>query len=358
MEKIYDAVVIGSGPAASAFLSSVSDGYKIAVINKKASRKVCGGLLSPSAVRELSKMGLSVPEGIKVSPEIKVIRTMDIRDGFTRYYPRNYVNVDRERFDSWFLSVSSEKHDFFEGTCIGVEKYGDNYRVKFLDSNGEKSLLCRSIIGGDGANSVIRRKLTAEKHRKDMYVAIQQWFYATECSGHDNENAFSCIFDNSVSDSYAWSFTKDDKIAFGGAYPKENSRERFESEKKKLEKYGITFGKPLSTEACMVVFGKITQKFLFGAKNEKIYLVGEAAGLISPSSLEGISSALKSGYELGRVFTPEKSVLPEYMQKMRMLRLKLRFKRFKSFVLCSPLLRFLVMRSGISAVEIGNIGKK
>ena len=41
---------------------------------------------------------------------------------------------------------------------------------------------------------------------------------------------------------------------------------------KQLEKYGITFGKPLSTEACMVVFGKITQKFLFGAKNEKIYL--------------------------------------------------------------------------------------
>ena len=54
MEKIYDAVVIGSGPASAAFLHSVSHEFKIAFITKKASRKVCGGLLSPSAVPAFS----------------------------------------------------------------------------------------------------------------------------------------------------------------------------------------------------------------------------------------------------------------------------------------------------------------
>ena len=352
MGKIYDAVVVGSGPAATAFLCSVSDELKIAVISKKNSRKVCGGLLSSSAIRELNNMGLSVPEDVRVSPEVQVIRTMDLSDGRTCYYPRDYVNVDREKFDSWLLSLSEGKYDFFEGTCIGFEKFGENYCVKFLDSYGEKSLVCRSIIGGDGANSVIRRNISAEKNRKDMYTAIQQWYDAYECKGHDGKNAFSCIFDGSVSDSYAWTFTKDDKIAFGGAYPKQHSRERFESEKKNLEKYGITFGKPISTEACTVVFGKNTQKFLFGVKGERVYLTGEAAGLISPSSLEGISSALKSGYELGKLFIPERSVLPEYTKKLCMLRLKLRLKRFKSFVLCSPFLRFLVMKSGITAKKI------
>jgi len=352
MEKIYDAVVIGSGPAAAAFLCSVSDDLDIAVISKKASRKVCGGLLSPSAVRELGEMGLSVPETVKVQPEIKVIRTIDLRDGFTRYYPRDYVNVDREKFDSWLMSVSAGKYDVFEGTCTGFEKCGNDYRVNYFDSDGEQSLICRSIIGGDGANSVIRRNISSEKHRDDMYIAIQQWFSASECAGHDEKNAFSCVFDNSVSDSYAWSFTKGDKIAFGGAYPKHNSRERFESEKEKLKNFGITFGEPLSTEACNVVFGKKSQKFVFGAKDERVYLIGEAAGLISPSSLEGISSALKSGRTLGSLFTTEKSVLPEYTKKLSLLRFKLRFKRFKSFVLCTPILRFLVMRSGITAKKI------
>ncbi len=351
MEKIYDAVVIGSGPAAAAFLYSVSDKFDIAFITKKASRKVCGGLLSPSAVKALAKMGLEVPENVRVSPDIKVIRTMDLSDGFTRYYPRDYVNIDREKFDCWLMSLSAEKCDAYGGVCIGFERVGEIYKVKYLDGNEEKMLLSRSIIGGDGANSVIRRSFAGENARSDMYIAIQQWFSASECKGHEGHDAFSCVFDSSVSDSYAWSFTKDDKIAFGGAYPKRNSRERFESEKRKLEKFGIFFGEPLSTEACNVVFGKRRQKFVLGAKNEPIYLIGEAAGLISPSSLEGISSALISGFELGKIFASDRSVLTGYKKKVRRLRLKLRFKRFKSFVLCTPILRFLVMRSGITAVR-------
>lgn len=352
MEKVYDAVVIGSGPAAAAFLSTVSDKFKIAFISKKASRKVCGGLLSPSAVKALAKMGLEVPEKVKVCPDIKVIRTMDLRDGFTRYYPRDYVNVDREKFDEWLMSLSDGKCDAYYGVCIGYEKFGENYRVKYLVGNEEKSLICRSIVGGDGANSVIRRGFLGEKHRNDMYIAIQQWFLASECGNHEQKNAFSCVFYNKVSDSYAWSFTKGDKIAFGGAYPKQNSRERFENEKRRLEQLGITFGEPITTEACNVVFGKSHQKFVLGAKNENIYLIGEAAGLISPSSLEGISSAIISGSELGKMFDPNCSVLSSYRQKMRGLRWKLRFKRFKSFVLCTPFLRFLVMRSGITAVKV------
>ncbi|MBQ6809745.1 MAG: FAD-binding protein [Clostridia bacterium] len=351
MEKIYDAVVIGAGPASAAFLCGVSDSYKIALLNKKASRKVCGGLLSPTAVKYLDKMGLQVPETVKETPKIKVIRTVDLRGGFTRYYPRNYVNVDREKFDRWLISVTQGKFDSYCGTCTGFEKDGENFRVKYFDEMGEKFLLCKSIIGGDGANSVIRRTFSRENGRKDMYIAIQQWFFAAECEGHENFNAFSCIFDNSVSDSYAWIFTKGDKIALGGAYPKADSRKRFETEKEALKKIGVTFGEPLATEACNVVFGKNQQKFLLGAKNKKIYLIGEAAGLISPSSLEGISSALKSGFELGKIFTPDENILPQYKKKIRFLKLKLRFKRVKSFVLCTPFIRFIVMRSGITAVD-------
>lgn len=351
MGKIYDAVVIGTGPAGSAFLYSVPDSYKIAFISKKASRKVCGWLLSPSSVKALASMGLNVPDSVYSKPSIRVIRTMDLGTGITRYYPRNYLNIDRYAFDSWLISLSSEKFDSFCGVCTGFEKSGDIYHVFYEENSERHCIKCRCIIGADGANSVIRRSAVDEKPRKDMYIAIQQWFDSEACSGHDGDDGFSCVFDNSVSDSYAWSFTKDGKIAFGGAYPKKNSRERFESEKQKLSKMGVKFGEPLETEACNVVFGKDCQKFVLGIKNERIYLVGEAAGLISPSSLEGISSALISGSVLGSIFDPTTSVLRKYNEKLFRLKLKLKAKRFKAAVLCSPFLRFLIMKSGITAVK-------
>ena len=351
MEKIYDAVVIGSGPAGAAFLYSVPASYKIASISKKASRKVCGGLLSPSSVKVLSEMNLTVPDDIYAKPSIRVIRTIDLGSGISRYYPRNYLNVDRYKFDSWLVSLSSEKVDSYYGVCIGFEKVGDLYHAFYKSDSETHCIKCRSIIGADGANSVVRRRLFKETSRKDVYTAIQQWFNSDECEGHEGDDGFSCVFDNSVSDSYAWSFTKDGKIAFGGAYPKKNSRERFENEKKKLSDRGIKFGEPLETEACTVVFGKDFQKFVLGAKNERIYLVGEAAGLISPSSLEGISSALISGSVLGKMFDPNKNLLSKYSKELLGLKLKLTAKRFKSAVLCSPFLRFLIMKSGITSVK-------
>lgn len=357
MKKIYDVVVVGSGPASAAFLYEVADSYSVAVISKKAFRKVCGGLLSPTSIKVLSDMGLTIPKSLYVTPELHVIRTIDLRDGLVRYYPRSYANIDRCLFDSWLMSLVSGKYDLYNGVCTGFEKVDGLYRVSFTENGEKKFLVCRSIIGCDGASSVVRKCITGEKHRKDIYIAIQQWFKASECEGQESENAFSCIFDNVSTDSYTWSFRKGDRIAFGGAYPKENSLKRFESEKMKLSDYGIFFGTPLSTEACTVVFGKKRPKFLLGMKTEKIYLAGESAGLISPSSLEGISWALVSGRNLGKIFTTEKNIINIYSKKMFPQRIKLRLKFLKSIILCSPILRCFVMRSGLSSVSKKKINR-
>lgn len=269
MKKIYDVVVVGSGPASAAFLYEVADSYSVAVISKKAFRKVCGGLLSPTSIKVLSDMGLTIPKSLYVTPELHVIRTIDLRDGLVRYYPRSYANIDRCLFDSWLMSLVSGKYDLYNGVCTGFEKVDGLYRVSFTENGEKKFLVCRSIIGCDGASSVVRKCITGEKHRKDIYIAIQQWFKASECEGQESENAFSCIFDNVSTDSYTWSFRKGDRIAFGGAYPKENSLKRFESEKMKLSDYGIFFRNTFVYRGLYCCIRKKETKISIGYENRK-----------------------------------------------------------------------------------------
>ena len=85
-----------------------------------------------------------------------------------------------------------------------------------------------------------------------------------------------------------------------------------------------------------------------------VFLIGEAAGLISASSFEGISSAFLSGKYLADAFASEKDpdkVLKYYKRKTSKLRLKLFFKIPKMKILCSPLLRKMIMKSGICSIE-------
>ncbi|GAA0123285.1 hypothetical protein UT300018_26030 [Clostridium faecium] len=58
----------------------------------------------------------------------------------------------------------------------------------------------------------------------------------------------------------------------------DNSRQRFENQKKKLEKVGFRFGEPIKTEVCMVLRPSAFHDFCCGKDNA--FLIGESAGFI------------------------------------------------------------------------------
>lgn len=61
--------------------------------------------------------------------------------------------------------------------------------------------------------------------------------------------------------------------------------------KRRLKAYGYEFDNPVKTEACLVLSPSSLKQLCYGRDN--CFLIGEAAGFISPSSLEGISKPLK-----------------------------------------------------------------
>jgi len=93
--------------------------------------------------------------------------------------------------------------------------------------------------------------------------------------------------------------------------------------------------------------------FAFALERDGAFLIGEAAGFISPSSLEGISYALDSARALAEAFVqnPASPALG-YRRNTLKLRLKLTVKLIKCPFMYAPFLRRLVMKSGLNSIRV------
>lgn len=160
---------------------------------------------------------------------------------------------------------------------------------------------------------------------------------------------YSCLFDNTITDCYSWSISKDGYFIFGGAFPMKSARECYQKLKTQMTDRGFVFGDAVKTEKCTVLYPSRWQDFLCGRDNA--FLIGEAAGFISASSLEGISYALDSADMLSRILNERHNdPMQAYRKATRGLRLKLIGKIIKARLLTSPGVRQCVMKSKIAHI--------
>ena len=344
----YDLVIIGGGPAGSTLARLLPADMRILLVEKNTAqppfRKPCGGLLSGDAQKALSRFELTLPVDILASPQIFAVRTIDLHSGLVRHYQRFYINTDRQKFDLWLLSLLPGHISRFRGSCRSIERLPEGgFSLILTGREGERHLRTAAVVGADGANSLVRRTLFPQK-RLHHYVAIQQWFPAAQ-----EKPFYSCVFDPETSDCYSWGISKDSYFIFGGAFAPKGCRAAFERQKAKLAAYGFRFGEPIRTEACLVLRPRSFADFCLGA--DGAFLIGEAAGMVSPSSLEGISVAINSAVALAEAL---KCTHPHraYRRKTFSLRAKLFLKVLKCPFLYHPLLRRLVMASRLKAVRI------
>ncbi len=349
----YDIAVIGAGPAGATFAKELAlrkPEISILLIDGQTEQnaKPCGGLLSPDAQKVLAEFELTLPNAVLADPQIFSVHTIDLTAHVTRLYQRHYLNMDRLAFDRWLLSLLPESVTVISGRCTQLETSFRGFTLTVQSEDGKQKYHAEEIVGADGASSIVRRQFFA--HQPYKYVSIQQWFAGSDpCIP-----AYACIFDKTTSDSCSWLIRKDNCTIFGGAFAKSGSREAFEAQKKRLEQHlGVQLGQPIKTEACQVCSPRRMRDFVTGRNG--VYLVGEAAGFISASSFEGISSALLSGRMLAQAFAKNDSLLHvprTYRSATRSLRCKLYGKTFKRRVLCSPVLRRLIMKSGVQSVKV------
>ena len=349
MQKEYDIAIIGGGPAGATFARSIAlcrPELKIVLVDKKpkTGSKVCGGLLAPDAQKVLAQFDLSLPKSILADPQIFDVKTMDLATGVSRSYQRHYLNMDRGKFDCWLLSLIPDHVDIIDGRCVSIEK---GFLLHIETDQGVLQIRSKYLVGADGGSSIVRRTFFSPPRKQ--YVAIQEYFPDPEAKTPN----YSCVFDPETSESCSWTIRKDGYFIFGGAFDKNGCRAAYEKQRSRLEAYlAVDFGEPVKREACLLTSIRGAGDLILG--KGRVFLLGEAAGLVSPSSFEGFSSAFTSGKYLADAFAAhmdEKRILRCYKRKTQKLQLKLLCKIPKMKILCSPFLRGLIMRSGISSIQ-------
>ncbi|MBE6582986.1 MAG: FAD-binding protein [Ruminococcaceae bacterium] len=349
---IYDIAVVGAGPAGAIFVKELAEArpdLKIALIDGQSpdSAKPCGGLLAPDAQKILAKFDLVLPKSILEDPQIFAVQTIDVDQKLVRYYQRHYLNMDRYAFDRWLISLAPPHVTVIKGRCLDISTQGDIHSVTIKTADDKIQLNTKALVGADGAGSIVRR--TFFTPMRIQYVAVQQWF---ENKGQKLPY-YSCIFDSKTSDSCSWTIHKGNYVIFGGAFDKQGCREAFDKQKERLEGFlSNSFGEAVKTEACLVSSPRGFKDYRTGKDN--VFLLGEAAGFISASSFEGLSSAMLSGKLLADSFIEGKAykdIQKSYRKRTRSLRTKLRTKSIKRAFLCTPFTRKIIMKSGIQSIK-------
>jgi len=352
----YDITIIGAGPAGATLARTLQDRYRVLLVDKRPLDKQpskliknCGGLIAPDAQRALAGFGLSIPRDVLVSPQMFSVHTIDFDNSLSRDYQRHYVNVDRERYDRWLVSLVGETVKRMFGTRFRRAKPLEEggYTVVLHQEGKTIEISTDILVGADGANSSVKKALLpSQKYTPKRYISIQEWFPNTT-----GLNQYIAMFDREISDFYSWIIPKDDEVIFGSAIEEgQNIQKLHALQKEKLAAHGYALGKPIKREGCHLLRPMGSKEIVLG--NGHVALVGEAAGLISPTSAEGISYAMLSGQALGEaIYENKKEFLQQYRYKTRYLKRNIDKKILKYPLMYNRYIRGMIFRSGVGAIQ-------
>jgi flavin-dependent dehydrogenase len=355
---MYDVVIVGAGPAGATLARLVGRSSRTLLVDRRAARpaalgareaKCCGGLLAPDAQRALAALGLGVPHDVLVGPQLFAVRAVDVASGRERHYQRSYVNVDRGRFDEWLRSLVPREVEVRMGTRLtAVRDAGDHVAVELEAPGGTIVERARLVVGADGAASCVRRRGLPEAGEPATYLAVQEWFEARR-----PDPCYTALFDPDVTDFYGWVIPKADRLVVGAALrPGPDAPARFAGLVRTLGGLGIQLGRSVGREGTMLYRPRRPSHVALGAG--RIALVGEAAGFVSPSSAEGVSSALRSASALAAALDAGfDGWEARYRAATASLRRSVLLKNLKVPIVYAPALRRVVMASGLRAIDVG-----
>jgi geranylgeranyl reductase family protein len=309
MEKYYDVIIVGAGPAGcSCAINIASSNLKIAVIDKSIfpRDKICGGGLSDRSINTLKRM----PDGIYTD----FLREVDKVDskGARIFSPnQNYFDVipidsstngficKRKDFDNFLFNKlkSYPNIEIINAEIIDVKILTE----KVLLYTGNESFSAKIIIGADGANSIISKKITENFNiKRNRLIAIRTIY--KNISGFDDKNLAELHFLKEIIPGYFWIFPLGNNEYNVGIGSSKVLLKRNNIILKKLFNQ-IIASNPMISERfrnAQILSRVEADSLPIGGEKTQIYgnrflLIGDAACLVDPFTGEGIGNALLSG---------------------------------------------------------------
>lgn len=371
---VYDALIIGAGPAGSFCAYKLSKlGLNVLLVEsqKEIKRKVCGEYLSPMGVDILRTEGL---EKELINPFLPILG-MNITpfkgESLRTFFPKKSgLALNRKSFDENFLGLAEKA-----GTTVklgsrvkSIVRSSLSWVVKVGEEGNEVTFRTRLLIGADGRNSFTAKSLGLKSSVDTSRLALHCHIEVSKTNERLGEMH---LFDDG---SYIGiDPTGDNEINIAlccksSSLKKTTARDLLNSyiQKSKVisEKYGLV---PENIKVNTVT--PITNK-MSGFTSQNAALIGDAAGFLDPLTGEGMFNGLWMAKCLAEeisisnnitIFDYQNAINRYSKRKKSFFRQKIYLNLFFQFIIKRPLLvgvlaSYLKKKQARANIFVGIIG--
>lgn len=288
---MFDVIVIGGGPSgATAAEDLARSGQKVAMIDREGRIKPCGGAIPPRAIDDFlipdSQIVARIKTARMISPTKRQV-DIPIENGFVGM-------VDRKDFDPFLRARARQAGaTLLTGTFLRIERGADQTRVVYRDkaSGEERTVATKLVIGADGARSKVAKAEVPGGDKIPYVIAYHEIIEAPVDGTSYDPLRCDVIYDGAISpDFYGWVFPhgKSASVGMGTGIDGVDLKQATADLRAAS---GLVNCKTLRREGAPIPLRPMDR----WDNCQDVILSGDAAGVVAPSSGEGIYYAMLGG---------------------------------------------------------------
>ncbi len=288
---MFDVVVVGGGPSgATAAQILAQAGQRVAMLDRDGRIKPCGGAIPPRLIADFAIPDSQIVARVNIARMISPTqRAVDI------HIEGGYVGmVDREHFDDFLRARAvGAGAARLTGTYLRIERDAGGTHVVYRDkaSGEERRIAAKLVIGADGARSNVAKTEVPGGDKIPYVIAYHEIIKAPPANADYDPMRCDVVYDGKISpDFYGWVFPHGKTVSVGmGTGVDGVDLKQATADLRAVS--GLAGCETIRREGAPIPLRPMDR----WDNGRDVLLAGDAAGVVAPSSGEGIYYAMVGG---------------------------------------------------------------